>query len=654
MTELFIDGVAAILPKDFSIQVKRENPLFTKNGEYTYDITLQLSNPTNAALYKHLNRLNATDWPTEKRRAVLMADNRVYCNGTEIITAWTEDTVSIQIASGNSELNYIAGGDTLISTLESMKQTTVPDDAATRYSYLEHTYPETDWCLPTLYDRTNELYINPWKSDSSDWPAVGIVPDEGRWLPQPFLAAYLKDLLSALGFSLIENQLEDTEYKHLVICNAYSDRWNEMLPGWMVTNFMDQIEKLFNATFLVDNKNREVRLVLNVSYYTGKKTAHVTQVSDVYEAEIEEDNEAVDYNRERLAYDVENNEFWKQQCLDDSYLEQATKVTIPPDYEPDMEEMSRINQFFIDYTEEMTERIFFDERNGRYYIPSLVGGKYNGFNRPSEGLSRWGGFACLNSFAPLNPEAENETVLKVVPAEIAYRLFPISVPDSVWPEGSRPSESEQTDTITQTYPVAVLEGETAEQEETGDEEEKEKTELDVINNWAEHEEQSGNILLAFAKGLKEDQLTINYNGSSLATFTYETPAAGIDTRTLLQGFNFGSLYKETGIDASLRFIRLKELFYEGGYDIDYEKAIKLTSYDPNVYPANQIFEIRNRRYVCKEMEFTLDTNGRKGAWTGTFYPIRISDTEADARWILTDGKWRDGGVWLDNGRWLDE
>ena len=59
------------------------------------------------------------------------------------------------------------------------------------------------------------------------------------------------------------------------------------------------------------------------------------------------------------------------------------------------------------------------------------------------------------------------------------------------------------------------------------------------------------------------------------------------------------------------------------------------------------------RYVCKEMEFTLDAFGRKGAWTGTFYPIRISDTEADVRWILADGRWRDGGVWLDNGRWLD-
>lgn len=55
MTELYIDGTSVVLPADFSTSVKRENPFFTKNGEYTYDITLQLSNSINADLYEHLN-----------------------------------------------------------------------------------------------------------------------------------------------------------------------------------------------------------------------------------------------------------------------------------------------------------------------------------------------------------------------------------------------------------------------------------------------------------------------------------------------------------------------------------------------------------------------------------------------------------------------
>ena len=59
MTELFIDGVSVVLPAAVEIQVKRENPFFTKNGEYTYDIELALTNAVNARLYNHLHRLNS-------------------------------------------------------------------------------------------------------------------------------------------------------------------------------------------------------------------------------------------------------------------------------------------------------------------------------------------------------------------------------------------------------------------------------------------------------------------------------------------------------------------------------------------------------------------------------------------------------------------
>ena len=85
MTELYIDGTSVVLPADLSTSVKRENPFFTKNGEYTYDITLQLSNSINADLYAHLNRLNSISELKTKRQAVLVDDNLVYCNGTEII-----------------------------------------------------------------------------------------------------------------------------------------------------------------------------------------------------------------------------------------------------------------------------------------------------------------------------------------------------------------------------------------------------------------------------------------------------------------------------------------------------------------------------------------------------------------------------------------
>ena len=63
MTNLYINGVAVVLPSGFSISVKQENAFFTKNGEYTYDIELSLQDPVNARLYGFLNRLNTTERP---------------------------------------------------------------------------------------------------------------------------------------------------------------------------------------------------------------------------------------------------------------------------------------------------------------------------------------------------------------------------------------------------------------------------------------------------------------------------------------------------------------------------------------------------------------------------------------------------------------
>ena len=100
MTQLIIAGVEVVLPQAFSVTVKRENSFFTKNGEYTYDCTLRLDNRVNQQLYGFLHRLNKTDQVATRRTAILMADGRVYCRGTEIVTKWTDQTVSIQIVSG--------------------------------------------------------------------------------------------------------------------------------------------------------------------------------------------------------------------------------------------------------------------------------------------------------------------------------------------------------------------------------------------------------------------------------------------------------------------------------------------------------------------------------------------------------------------------
>lgn len=623
MTELFIDGVQAVLPKDFSIQVKRENPLITKNGEYTYEITLQLTNATNAELYAHLNRLNSVQEVKTKRAAILVADNRVYCNGTEIITGWTDDTVSLQIASGNSELNYFVGGDLLIGTLE-MKRTDVL--TTDMFPHIEKTYPEVEYCLAPVLDQDTGNIHNQWcvKAEAgADNRNLG-TDDMFDVTPQPYLCAYIKELMRALGYGLTENQLENTVYKDVYICHTVPTvLWNKMLPGWSVKDFLEQVERLFNAVFLVDNRKRTARLLLRGNYFTGGTSVHVQNVEDVYEVEVEEPD-IEDPAFSNVAYKVEDSEFWRWNVLPEAVKKGAKRENIPEDIPTDMRS---ITGWFNDESHKKPDTIYTHKADGKEYV-------YLRDWVDEDGRRSSPVFVMVDRFVGI----EREGVSNVVELEMVPTAFQ-SVGINYYGGGGRGE-----DTTLWIYLPSLSGNGNADKTEPAL-----SIEEQIQNGGGEETESKRGICLALYTGLQS--LNVVYNGVSM-----KYPVPYIDEYTknhMVRGESWWQYVRTNSIGASLCLNVLDGLLYQTNYDIDYTKAVKVQSHDPNVYAAYQVFEIRNKRYVCKEMEFTLDAFGRKGAWTGTFYPIRISDTEADVRWILADGRWRDGGVWLDNGRWLD-
>ena len=111
-----------------------------------------------------------------------------------------------------------------------------------------------------------------------------------------------------------------------------------------------------------------------------------------------------------------------------------------------------------------------------------------------------------------------------------------------------------------------------------------------------------------------------------------------------------------GVDPpmSLRPSEMATAFFVGGYDIDVSHPVKIRSFDVNLYNPSSVFVIHNKRFLCREIEYVIGPNGRQGAWQGVFFPVKLPDQETYKRWILEDGRWRDGGVWLDDGRWLDD
>ena len=414
MTELYIDGVSVVLPDNFSTTIKRENPFFTHSGEYSYDITLSLKDKTNAALFAHLNRLNSISELKSKRKAVLIANNRVYCNGTEVVTGWTETTVSIQVVSGNSELNYFIGVDELMITdLDSDKTSSVSDtnDSSLLTGMMNMVYPNNDYCLATVFNRGAGYYINQWREVNVNNSSNYEIRLSSRRYAQPYLCAYIKFILESLGYDLELNQLESTDYAQLIITHVVETNvWREMLPGVKVQQFLEDVENLFNMVFVLDNRTKKARLLFRNSYYYAMKTAHVLHVKDIYQAEIEEP-EFTDPSAGNVSYLLLDNDYWKYHCMESSIIDKAVKMDIPSSYLPTYNDYVRLLNWFKVVNNQRKDVLWYDVVTSRYILYREMDG-----NIPY--------FRVLNDFPQLTRDTATVDIeINMIPVEYEAQRY---------------------------------------------------------------------------------------------------------------------------------------------------------------------------------------------------------------------------------------
>lgn len=338
MTELYIDKQLVVLPETFSITIIEENPFFTKNGKYTYDITLSLLDPINARIYGHLNRLNRKGNVPELRSAYLVVDNEVVLNGKEVILEYTDSLVKIQLVSGNSELNFLVGGDHGVRTLDLGRA--VPfnkgDDL---YNSLAYTYPtRTYHFLPYYTNERDLVYDDPNHrgtrlSVGNDYDLYGLDPnsDPKREIrpkfqcafslqtAQPYFCFIIESVLQAIGYRVTYNCLA----KHPVFKNAYmvngiqSYEFAKMMPDWTVIEFLEEIENLFDCRFIIDARTKDVKLLFN--YQSNELLDSSSKVTltivDEYGCENDMEN-TITVRNGNIGYALDSNDYYKYMRLE--------------------------------------------------------------------------------------------------------------------------------------------------------------------------------------------------------------------------------------------------------------------------------------------------------------------------------------------------
>lgn len=338
-TLLYIDGQRVTLPSNTRFTFIDQNPFLTKNGQYTYDITLSLLDKLNAKIYANIQRSNSVYDLPSKRSAILIVDNRVLLKGTEILVEKSESEVSIQIVSGNSELNYLAGSDLNIRSLdlgwEPLYGASV-DEGSSQWLITQMDDPEgyDHFALPFGVS-DSEMIGNRWhiyrvsttqyKIRYSYDGQVKIKDGENYFQfanirPQPKLAFIAEKILNTLGYSVLVNKIREHEHlKYACIIHGMDTiEWAKMLPSWSVSEFFNQLELLAGCTLVVDNVTNEASILFN--WQADLEEIKEIEVLDEYDDEIDTTRRVSTYQKKNIGYSLDSDEYYKLSVVSEDIM----------------------------------------------------------------------------------------------------------------------------------------------------------------------------------------------------------------------------------------------------------------------------------------------------------------------------------------------
>lgn len=325
MTRLFIDGQEVVLSENFELELITENPYFTRNGEYTYDIDIDLRDAHNRSIYQNINRSDVTKG-IKNRKATLMSGALEIISGMEVVLSIENYTAKIQIVAGNSQLNY-EGGDT---NIRSMLLDGISMSSQEAVNTLFGNFPEYNVVYPPIVNYTES------NGDMSILNNVQVGEDISftdleNISPQYYLLYVIENLITKLGFTKGVNELEDDPvWSRLFIVNPYKDSiLQELLPDWTINEFIEQIELFLDCIISIDKVNGRFNIISLNKYFENQDIVYLDNViDDSVEKTFDVDtNYAFAYKY--VSYDLPSDKYYNYLKLKDGVRENCSIVSSP-------------------------------------------------------------------------------------------------------------------------------------------------------------------------------------------------------------------------------------------------------------------------------------------------------------------------------------
>ena len=570
MIRLLIDGHDVVLPLDMSFDYLRENPFFSRNGEYTYDIEIDLGCEQNRLLYASINR---TDVSTriKGRQAVLMDGYRVLAKGTEVVLSVENKTAKIQLVAGNSELNYLTGGDMRIRQLDLGELSVTKEQA---YASLSGCYPEYNYCCPPIYlsYENEEEYEYDNRMDivqgSTTYQADTYIS------PQPYILYIFDKVIQNLGYTVVENALlEEERWCRLFLVNGFHTyKVAEMLPDWSVDEFLDEMEKFFNCTLIVNSNEKTVRIIRTDAFYTNNEKVYIDNVLDEECKKKYDVNENLRISYKNVRYDFPNYNWYRYQCLTDEVLKNCKVVDM--NYHHD----------YMNYCKDNSYTLYHSTDYDLYF----------------------GGNQLVNRFAPVSDNTgEDEVTLKIIPAETVY-YFSGATNQTFWRGAFTSAYARNRNTKDTTASTGFTE---------------------LVTEGLPEADVPANLYVAIYMGW-HGMFTEGVNaGYHHYPEDYCFPMSAVDEFIYNPWYCCAQKYPAGYEHLTLRLQGengLYEQYYKNNVKVNTQTEYTFKFLSNKLMDTRAIFIIRNKEFYCKELHYTVTAERVDDVVEGVFYLVEES------------------------------
>lgn len=587
MTTLIISNKPVLLPSDLETTLCFENPYFTRTSNYSLEVTLPM--PANYGIFGHIHR---QDVKKEKviLTAKLIVDGRVLMNGSAVVIAVDDTSVTVQLMSGNAEFNILTNDDIYIDQLDlgEVSYPPFPQGADINFPFEDKVkiYGPVDsvtsvW-LPVLYN-DEDLYND-------------VVFDFGtnkfcttdrriRYCVQPYLLTVVRKIIEYFGYKEGENYLDQCWMRNLYVVSAVQTRKiSGALPHWTVSQFFDELEKFCGIITVVDELSKTINLVDINTYYSTSEYEYIDNVLREFDTDIEDESEGKDVTTGNVGYQLPSGTddgYWR---LDRDLVGVASKT--------EFDNYQKLESYYnaLSDANKKYALLICDER---YYI------NYNDGNTNK--------LREVNLYADLIRDAGHEDVdveLKIVPAKILqyniglYMNYPNYLTNNkMWP-------------LVLNVPSASFHTELGKEDKVSIQ--------DVIEGNQElqtNRDRKDIIELAIYTG-ELHPVEVNYKGQ-LATYHY--PFSFTDYKQTVPNQKDTlpkcSLSLNNLGDGSMghRMRNIRAIHSNVPYTIQFEKKW--------IPKLNRIYVINNKRYVAKKIEAQMTSRELVPILKGTFYRL---------------------------------